>query len=189
MLKSTKKIIIAQITIFIVICGIIGIFSTSSPSNWFVDDTLYATEIAAAAQKYNLPKEFIRSIVFQESKFYTKAKGKAGEIGLMQVLPRGAVADWARINKKPIPSKQDLYNPELNLEIGCWYLAKSIKKWQGYSARLELVLIEYNAGPKRANEWKPANKRENSIIANIKIPSTKKYVTEILKRYQGYLDK
>ena len=93
------------------------------------------------------------------------------------------------ILSKNVPSKQDLYNPELNLEIGCWYLARSIKKWQGYSARLELVLVEYNAGPKRANEWKPKNKREVSIVSKIKIPSTKKYVSEILKRYQGYLDK
>ena len=123
--------------------------------NSFIDDTKFAIEIKQAAEKHGLPPELVRAVVRKESGFDPYAKGKAGEIGLMQILPSGAVADWARVNQKKVPSGSQLYDVKLNLEIGCWYLGRALDKWKNYRCGTELSLAEYNAGAKNSIRWKP----------------------------------
>ena len=53
-----------------------------------VDDTRYADEIRVAANRNGLDPQFVRAVVFQESRFDPFARGSKGEVGLMQVLPR-----------------------------------------------------------------------------------------------------
>ncbi len=141
--------------------------------------------IKKMAAKHGLDSRLIKALIYQESRFNPNRKGKAGEIGLMQILPRAAVADWARVTKSKTPYTFQLYNPELNLEIGCWYLARAVNRWREYDDCLELALCQYNAGPSRANAWKPETK-DGSVMDRIDISSTRKYVTEIMARYDHY---
>ena len=60
-----------------------------------------------------------------------------------------------------------------------WNTMMSLNKWP------ENPLEFYNAGPRRAAEWKPA-KPDQPVADRITIPSTKQYVKEILKRYDSY---
>lgn len=145
----------------------------------------YDAEIAAAASKHGLDPDLVRALIYQESRFRANKRGKKGEIGLMQVLPSGAAAEWARVNKRSRPSALALYNVELNLEIGCWYLARAKKRWKNYRCGAELALAEYNAGTSRAREWAP-ERPDGEVLPRVKIASTKKYVTEIMKRYRKY---
>ena len=156
-----------------------------SPKRWFVNDRDYSAEIAAAAKRHGLDPALVRALVYQESRFRADKRGKKGEIGLMQVLPSGAAAEWARVKKRRRPSDGELFNVELNLEIGCWYLARAMKRWKGYRHGTELALAEYNAGLSQVRKWAPENKN-GEVIPRIKIASTKKYVTEITKRYRSY---
>ncbi len=103
----------------------------------------------------------------------------------MQLLPKGAVADWARIHKKTEPTDAALCGPALNLEIGCWYLARAMARWKGYRHQTELALCQYNAGEARAKRWKPENPDE-AVNGRISIDSTKKYVERIMNRYRQY---
>ena len=75
--------------------------------------------------------------------------------------------------------------PELNLEIGCWYLRDSLNKFKDYDHALELALARYNAGLSRARRWTPAEKKA-PVLDNITIPSTRKYVSNIMERYARY---
>ncbi len=156
-------------------------------SDWFVDDTKYRTEIAAASRRHGLDPDLVRALIFRESRFDPRARGSRGEVGLMQVLPGGAVADWARVNKRPRPSVRELCGVETNLEIGCWYLARALRRWNGYKNGIALALAQYNAGESRAKAWAP-EKRDGEVVPRIRIASTKKYVETILKRYRKYLD-
>ena len=156
-------------------------------SAWFVDDTRYHDEIVAAARRHGLDPELVRALIFRESRFDPRARGSRGEVGLMQVLPGGAVADWARVNKRPRPSVRELYGVERNLEIGCWYLARALRRWDGYKERTALALAQYNAGESRAKAWAPG-KRDGEVVPRIRIVSTRKYVETILKRYRKYLE-
>ena len=97
-----------------------------------------------------------------------------------------AAADWARVKKRPRPSTGELYGVETNLEIGCWYLARSLRRWSGYKERIALALAQYNAGESRAKAWAP-EKRDGEVVPRIRIAATRKYVETILKRYRNYL--
>ena len=150
-----------------------------------VDDRSFDKEIAAAAAKYDLDPDLVRAVVYEESRFNPREVDNAGEIGLMQIMPKLAAADWAKANKQPLPTRDELFDPELNLEIGCWYLSDSLKRFKDYKYSTELALARYNAGLSKANSWVPKDKNAPAIN-NITFPGTKKYVTNIMARYQQY---
>ncbi len=155
--------------------------------NFTVDDTQFESEIREAARKYGIDSRLVRSVVYEESRFRPGAVGKAGEIGLMQIMPDHAGVDWARANGVPRPEPGVLFSPRINLEIGCWYLSDGLRRFRDYDHAAELALARYNAGLSRANVWKPADKA-GEVIPNIKIESTRQYVKNIMSRYRRYCE-
>ena len=153
--------------------------------NFAVDDTRFAAEIREAAAKHGLDSRLVRAVIYQESKFRPGAVGKAGEIGLMQIMPKRAAADWAKAHNVPCPEPGVLFSPRINLEIGCWYLSDGLRRFRNYKHATELALARYNAGLSRANAWKPDDLK-GDVIDRIKIQSTRNYVRDIMKRYKKY---
>ena len=127
----------------------------------------------------------IKAVIWKESRFDKRARGLKGEVGLMQIMPDLAAADWARIKGFPAPSRGALYDPELNIEIGSWYLGRALRKWRAYRENIPMALSEYNAGARRVNQWKPVS-RDGAFRERIAIPSTRDYVDEIMVKYQDY---
>ena len=162
-----------------------GVLS-SAAGDFFVDDTRFSQEIAQAASRHGVPPQLVRAVVFQESRFNPNARGRKGEYGLMQILPSGAVADWARVHKVAAPGPDELFEPVKNLEIGCWYLGRALRKWQGYTHGVELALAQYNAGAARANKWKP-DAKDGKVLPRVTLPGTRQYIVSITKRYRNYL--
>ena len=143
-------------------------------------------EVRRYSAKHKLPPEFVAAVIQQESGFDRFAYGRAGEIGLMQLMPPGkpgAQEEWARVHKVKCPSRWKLFRVDTNINIGCWYLARAIRRWKRYRGVYELALIEYNAGLKNAEKCKPST-LDGEVIPLIKIPSTKKYVTEIMANFK-----
>ncbi len=152
-----------------------------------LNDTSFAREIETVAKKYDLDPDFVRAVIYQESRFNQWKRGSKGEYGLMQVLPgkNGAVAEWSRIHHRMLISDSELFDVSLNLEIGCWYLSKGLQKYKNYRCAKELALIYYNSGPSRAEAWKPKT-LDGDVVENIQIRSTKAYVTQIMAKYRQY---
>ena len=150
-----------------------------------VDDTRFAAEIREAAAKHGIDSRLVRALIYEESKFRPGAVGRAGEVGLMQLMPKRAAVDWAKANKVPCPEAGVLFSPRINLEIGCWYLSDGLRRFRSYEHATELELARYNAGLSRANAWKPEDKK-GEVIPRIKIASTRKYVKNIMNRYRRY---
>ncbi|MBX9766389.1 MAG: lytic transglycosylase domain-containing protein [Bdellovibrionales bacterium] len=98
--------------------------------------------IFRSASKYQVDPLFIVSMIEQESQFNLKALGRHGEIGLLQIKPK--TAEWAA--KKlglELISANDLWNPEINLDISVAYL----KHLQTVFSRLPLSHLDaYNRG-------------------------------------------
>ena len=185
---SLKKKTVLAIACMAVPAGLILLAAELQHRGFWVDDTKYSGEIRKAAERHGVDPQLVRAVIYQESRFRPDTVGDRGEVGLMQVLPSGAVADWARLHRRKAPSHAALMDVELNLEIGVWYLARALERWSAYRERVPLALIQYNAGEGRAERWKP-EKTDGAVIPRIKIGSTRVYVEKIVARYHRYIGK
>lgn len=145
----------------------------------------YDSMIEAAGRRNGVDPALLKAVIWRESRFDRNARGTKGEVGLMQIMVQFAAKDWADAHKRPAPTKGALSDPELNIEIGSWYLGRALRRWADYREATALALCEYNAGPTRAEAWKPPDKN-GTVIDRIDISSTVSYVTVILTKQKEY---
>lgn len=93
--------------------------------------------IRKAAAKHGVPVNIAKAVVEIESNFNPRARGRAGEVGLMQIKPATARGIGYR------GSTQALYDPETNIEWGMKYLAGAHERANG---DLCGTILRYNAG-------------------------------------------
>ena len=111
----------------------------------------------------------------------------------MQITPIAA-REWAREtglqdfeNQIANNHAEVLREPERNIQIGCWYLEKMRERYRDTPAPEVRALAAYNAGATRVTEWQKTDKEplgEEEFVNRIDIPSTRSYVTSILRRYR-----
>ncbi|ETX10832.1 lytic transglycosylase [Marinomonas ushuaiensis DSM 15871] len=84
----------------------------------------YSEYVIAAANRYNLEPALIYGIIETESSFNPYAVSPANAYGLMQVVPATAGKDVYNLVKKRSdePTKETLFQPESNIDIGSAYL-------------------------------------------------------------------
>ena len=150
-------------------------------------DFRYDRFIEDAARRHRLEANLVRAVIWRESRFNSKAKGLKGEIGLMQIMPGSnyAAADWAKAHNRKLPEEWALLNPKLNIDIGCWYLARALKRYRHYKDAVTLALCEFKDGPRKTASWLPDN-RYAAVLPGITVKGTQLYVKDIMKRYYYY---
>jgi soluble lytic murein transglycosylase len=112
-------------------------------------------------------------VIEQESKFRADAKSSAGAIGLMQLRPETARGIALRTGGTKFVL-DDLYDPELNVRYGAWYLRHLLTKYGGDE---RLALAAYNAGQRNVDEWRRAGE-------GIQFAETRAYVDRV-QRLEG----
>ena len=109
-----------------------------------------ARSVIEESGKYEMDPLFVLAVIERESRFNAKARGLAGEIGLMQIKPK--TAQWIS-EQYNIPWEDDgevaLENPSFNVKIGVAYLDLLRDKFEGESA---LYISAYNLGPKKLKD-------------------------------------
>lgn len=144
----------------------------------------YDKIVQAAAKRHGVDPMLVKAIIFTESTFIPGKIGKDGEIGLMQIK-MVAASDWAKAKGVPLPSKAQMYNPELNIEIGTWYITRALKRWYENPDFLRMALAEYNAGRARLLEWMADyNHNTDLVLANKPVG---KYADKVCRKYVEYV--
>lgn len=143
--------------------------------------------ILAAAREYGVNAALVKAIVWQESSFDQKARGRAGEIGLMQITEVAAM-EWADAQKLRSFEHRQLYDPGKNTRAGSWYLRKLLGRYKNTDNPMAYALADYNAGRSNVLRWNKGRAATNSMafIKQIDFPSTKAYVRSVLTRYAHY---
>jgi soluble lytic murein transglycosylase-like protein len=93
----------------------------------------------AAADKYGLPRQLVRSVMAAESGFQLRVISPKGAIGLMQLMPGTA----AQLGVDP-------FDPAQNVDAGARYLRELLEKYNG---GLRHALAAYNAGPGAVDKY------------------------------------
>ncbi|MEQ1559909.1 MAG: transglycosylase SLT domain-containing protein [Methyloglobulus sp.] len=139
---------------------------------------VYLNEIQANAEKHGLDPALLYGLIRQESMLDKNAVSSVGAKGLMQLMPETAKT-VARALHESLQSNNDLFNPELNIKYGSYYLKDLINKYAGH---VPVATAAYNAGPNRAKKWLPiASAVPADIwIETIPFKETRKYVSTVL---------
>ena len=111
-------------------------------------------------------------MIEQESKFDANAKSSTGAIGLMQLQPSTAKGIAIRTGGSKFVLS-DLYNPELNVRYGAWYLRHLLDKYRDERT----ALAAYNAGQENVDRWRAAHE-------DIQFSETRAYVARV-ERLKG----
>lgn len=139
-----------------------------------------------SAAKYGLPPLLLASLIWQESHFQELKRGKAGEIGLVQILPASA-REWEKAEGIESFCSADLFNPVTNTLAGSWYLGRAMNRWKSKSNPIPYALAEYNAGPSNAQRWdRSATDRSIDFTDAITYPATRRYVKSIMARHEHF---
>jgi len=108
----------------------------------------YEQIIQGHARNYRLDPALLAAVIYQESKFRPDARSDQGAIGLMQLLPETAKGIALRTGGGEF-TVADLWEPELNVRYGSWYLRHLLDKYGDE----RLALAAYNAGQRNVDEW------------------------------------
>jgi soluble lytic murein transglycosylase len=109
----------------------------------------YGEIVQGHARNYHLDPALLAAVIYQESKFRASARSDRGAIGLMQLLPATAkgIAERTGGSKFRVT---DLYDPEINVRYGAWYLRYLLDKYGSERT----ALAAYNAGQHNVDRWR-----------------------------------
>ena len=143
--------------------------------------------ILSAARHYRVDPALVKAVVWRESWFDPGARGRAGEIGLMQIMP-GTAAEWAAAERVIGFTPEMLLDPATNTLAGTWYLHKLLGRYTHTDNPAAFALADYNAGRANVLKWIKGSAATNSavFVEQIGFPGTRKYVRSILNRMPRY---
>ncbi|WP_075214716.1 lytic transglycosylase domain-containing protein [Mongoliimonas terrestris] len=111
--------------------------SKAAPSASNTAPTAIRALIQKHAKAHGVPADLAEAVVHVESRFNPRARGRAGEVGLMQIKPATARGIGY------LGSTKDLYDPDTNIRWGMLYLAKAYQMAGGDTCG---TILRYNGG-------------------------------------------
>lgn len=143
----------------------------------------YPNEIIAFADEFGVDRFLVAAVIHCESSNRETAVSPVGARGLMQVMPD--TGEWIA-SKLEVEgyTEESLFDPEINIRFGCWYLNYLTDKFN--SNRVQ-VLAAYNAGPGNVAMWleKPEYAKDGELV-EIPFPETANYVEKVQRVYEKY---
>ena len=127
----------------------------------------YEQIVRGHARNYRLDPALLAAVIYQESKFRADAKSDSGAIGLMQLKPETARGIAIRTGGNRFQTS-DLYNPEINVRYGSWYLRHLLDKYDDEKT----ALAAYNAGQQNVDTWRAQGR-------GIQFSETRAYVDRV----------
>ncbi|HEY4485609.1 MAG TPA: lytic transglycosylase domain-containing protein [Nitrospiria bacterium] len=143
-IRSTKRIMLLEATAFKRISRIHDILSRFKTGLSVLEEERLARQIYVEGLRYGYDPELIISVILTESSFYKRAHSNKGAIGLMQILPMTG-RELADQNRIALRHTDDLFDPQINVQLGTNYLAQLHEQF----GDMRLALIAYNQGPGR----------------------------------------
>ena len=171
-----KRLALVALLALVVVAGAAAWVVTAEPE-WYQRARYplrYEAIVRTHARNHDLPPTLLAAVIYTESKFDADARSSSGAIGLMQLLPDTAMG--IAVNTEGHRFRvSDLYNPEINVRYGSFYLRRLLLKYGDE----RLALAAYNAGQANVDRWIEEG-------GEIQFPETRQYVDEVLELRDVY---
>ncbi len=141
--------------------------------------------LARHAKAAALDETWLYGLIRQESRFIADARSSAGAQGLMQLMPSTARYVARRVGMNDYQATR-IAELDVNLRLGTSYLRYVLDDLDGHPI---LATAAYNAGPRRAREWRASLARpvEGAIFAEtIPFAETREYVKKVMSNSVWY---
>jgi len=137
----------------------------------------YIDIIKENTELYGLEPAAVCAVIHAESKFAEEALSNKGASGLMQLTKD--TAEWtAQRMEMSHYSYDEIFSPEMNIKIGCNYLAWLLNK---YGWNLDVAAAAYNAGSGNVDKWlqNPHYSTNGLDLNYIPFKETRNYVKRV----------
>jgi soluble lytic murein transglycosylase len=134
----------------------------------------YEHIVRGHAANYELDAALLAAVIYRESEFDAGARSRSGAVGLMQLLP-GTAKGIAIHTGGSRFRVEDLYDPEINVRYGSFYLRRLLRKYDDE----RLALAAYNAGQANVDAWLAAD-------GEIGFEETRHYVDAVIEAREIY---
>ncbi|GEM_PF-452233 len=159
----------------------------------------YMPLVRKYVKEFHLKPELILAIIHTESYFNPRAVSHCGALGLMQLVPKsGGLQAYSHVyGEETIPSKDYLFNPEKNIELGCAYfdwLKIHFKSVKEEVKRRYICICGYNCGPgnvrkvlKRHQIFSMTDKEVYQVLRRETPEETRGYIKNVVSRMPNYV--
>ncbi len=146
----------------------------------------FADLIDGYEQSHDVPDLLAFAVMQTESRFNPGATSWAGARGLIQLMPATAQGVAKKAGMKV--SKEDLYDPATNLNLGMRYLSGLVGRYGGGPGAVALAIPSYNAGAGAVDKWlaKRGSWDLDLFIEAIPYDETRKYTQSVFGRWWAY---
>jgi soluble lytic murein transglycosylase-like protein/thioredoxin-like negative regulator of GroEL len=136
------------------------------------------------SKEYGIDPLFVISMIREESGYDVDAISHAGAYGLMQIMP-GTGEDVAQRLKISSFEPTMLFEPEINIQIGTWYMKNLMDTFDNNHA---LVSGAYNGGQGRMKKWLEELDLSDmdEFIEDIPIDETRRHIKKVMDSYCIY---
>ena len=186
--KGCFSVILKMIIVFVFVVVLGGILMKNVIMPKILYPQGYKNYVEKYAEEYNLDKNLVYAVIKCESNFDSQAVSHKDARGLMQISEMTGI--WAsEVLEIDNYSSDMLYEPDVNIHIGCWYLEKLIDQFGDENT----AVAAYNAGSGNVSNWLMEEEHSSDGVSFDMIPfkETEKYVkkVETTKKIYNYLYK
>ena len=143
----------------------------------------YKERILVSSAQFDLPPEVVASVINTESSFNKSAVSGGGAMGLMQILPATGEFIAESLGIENFDDSM-LYQPDINIEFGCFYLRYLLNKFDDEKT----AFAAYNAGEGIVKKWLSDKNFSPDGLTLTKIPyaETANFVKKVLNGINIY---
>ena len=169
---------------------LIGLVFLGAFKNIVLKNIFYPKKFSNYVEKYSgeygLEDNLVYAVIKSESNFESNAVSHKDAKGLMQISEMTGLWAAEALEIKDYTA-ESLFNPEINIRIGCWYLRKMLDQFNVEKT----ALAAYNAGSGNVSGWLLENcyTSDGVNLDSIPFDETKKYVQKVenVKKIYRYL--
>ena len=176
-MKKIQSLLVCLIILISLVVGSLRFLCFLYPND-------YELTVKKYAKIYDIPPQLVFSVIKTESNYDKVAISPKGAIGLMQIM--ASTGEWAAQKIKIENfSPESLLEPDVNIEIGCFYLSYLLDL---YSNNTKCALAAYNAGPSNVDKWLLDNEcsKDKKTLEKIPFPETENYVKKVMGSIKIY---
>jgi len=144
----------------------------------------YTDHLQKHTTNYEIDPLFVAAMIREESSYNADIVSYAGAVGLMQIMPATGRELASRL-KIPRFNTKMLYDPDINIQMGSWYMKSLMNQFDNDHA---LVAGAYNGGPGRMRRWIKAKQIADldEFIEDIRIDQTRRHIKKVIDSYIIY---